>query len=204
MLEKLLVSGDTYGVQSITMSDNSSSDAENQQERLIKIGWVIGFVDGEGCFSIGFVKQPDRKEASRIRRGYKTGYQVSHDFAVVQGAKSVHCLKELQKFFGVGHIYINRRYDNHKEHLYRYCVTKRDDLLNVIIPFFERHSLQSSKQADFRKFASVLRLMKDGKHLTKEGLVDIANIVTTMNHQKPRKALIGILRDYTSNIRGTG
>ena len=36
-------------------SDNSSA-AENQQERLIKkIGWITGFVDGEGCFSIHFV-----------------------------------------------------------------------------------------------------------------------------------------------------
>src|SRR3984885_4716822 len=29
-------------------SDNSSA-ADNQQERLIKIGWIAGFVDGEGC-----------------------------------------------------------------------------------------------------------------------------------------------------------
>ena len=41
--------------------------ADNQQERLIKTGWVIGFVEGEGCFSIGFIKQPDRES----RRGYK-------------------------------------------------------------------------------------------------------------------------------------
>jgi LAGLIDADG endonuclease len=64
------------------------SGAENQQERLIQLGWVIGFVDGEGCFSIGFVRQPDRA----TRRGYKTGYQVSHEFAVTQasGARVVY------------------------------------------------------------------------------------------------------------------
>ena len=49
--------------------------AENQQERLIKRGWVIGFVDGEGCFSIGFVRQP----GVRGRGAYRTGYQVTHD-----------------------------------------------------------------------------------------------------------------------------
>ncbi len=54
--------------------------ADNQQERLI--GWILGFVDGEGCFSINFTKQPDRQELYRIRRGYKTGYQISHNFAV--------------------------------------------------------------------------------------------------------------------------
>jgi beta-lactamase class D len=49
--------------------------ADNQQERLVKIGWVVGFVDGEGCFSIGFVRQADRTG----RRGYTTGYQVTHE-----------------------------------------------------------------------------------------------------------------------------
>ncbi len=43
--------------------------ADNQQERLIKLGWVIGFVDGEGCFSIGFIRQPNRLK----RKGYTTG-----------------------------------------------------------------------------------------------------------------------------------
>ena len=43
------------------------SDAENQQERLIKIGWVTGFVDGEGCFSINF---KPRIEMIRILRDY--------------------------------------------------------------------------------------------------------------------------------------
>ena len=36
--------------------------ADNQQERLVRIGWTLGFVDGEGCFSIGFVRQPGRTD----------------------------------------------------------------------------------------------------------------------------------------------
>ena len=60
--------------QGVYHSDNMTG-ADNQQERLIEFrGWVIGFVDGEGCFSIGFVRQPDRAG----RRGYTTGYQVFH------------------------------------------------------------------------------------------------------------------------------
>src|SRR5213593_1673835 len=84
--------------QGVYHGDNVTS-AENQQERLIEFrGWVIGFVDGEGCFSIGLVRQPSRPG----RKGYKTGYQVSHDFVVVQGASSASCLHELREFFGVG------------------------------------------------------------------------------------------------------
>jgi hypothetical protein len=84
--------------QDVYHGDNVSG-AENQQERLIEFrGWVIGFVDGEGCFSIGFVRQPSRAG----RKGYVTGYQVSHAFVVTQGARSRVCLEELQEFFGVG------------------------------------------------------------------------------------------------------
>src|SRR2546422_7555062 len=116
------------------MGSDNPAGAENQQERLIQLGWVIGFVDGEGCFSIGFVRQPDRA----MRRGYKTGYQVSHEFVVTQGERSAQCLHELVRFFGVGAVLANRRHDNHREHLLRYAVRRRADLINAIIPVFER------------------------------------------------------------------
>jgi hypothetical protein len=101
------------------MGSDNPTGAENQQERLSEDrGWVIGFVDGEGCFSIGFVRQGKRAG----RNGYRTGYQVSHEFAVTQGASSVACLYELREFFGVGKVVANRRHDNHREHLYRFVV----------------------------------------------------------------------------------
>ncbi len=43
---------------------NKVDHADNQQERLMMIGWIVGFVDGEGCFTVNFVKQPDRKKKS--------------------------------------------------------------------------------------------------------------------------------------------
>ena len=173
-------------------SDNSTA-AENQQERLIKIGWITGYVDGEGCFSINLIRQPHRHN----RRGYKTGFQVAHEFAVTQGASSVDSLQLLMKFFGVGNVYINKRYDNHKEHLYRYCVRAREELVKTIIPFFEQYPLRTSKQGNFLKFAECIRLIEAGVHLTNSGLIKIVEIAETMNHKKPRTEIIRILRDYT-------
>jgi LAGLIDADG endonuclease len=173
-------------------SDNSPA-ADNQQERLIKIGWITGFVDGEGCFSINFIRQPHRHN----RRGYKTGFQVAHEFAVTQGASSVDSLHLLMKFFGVGNVYLNKRYDNHKEQLYRYCVRRREELVKTIIPFFNRYPLRTSKQGNFLKFAECMDLMETGAHLTSRGLIKIVEIAETMNHKKPRTEIIRILRDYT-------
>lgn len=180
----------------------NASRADNQQERLAKsefVGWVVGFVDGEGCFSINFLRQPDRKEKTRTRRGYKTGYQVFYEFAVTQGVSSKKALESIRDFFGVGGLYLNTRYDNHNEHLYRYVVRKKDDLLDTIIPFFERHELRTKKREDFRKFVKCLRLIEKGKHLKEKGLISIARIASTMNRKRNGKILARILRDHTSN-----
>lgn len=171
--------------------------ADNQQERLINIGWVVGFVDGEGCFSINFIKQPERIEIKRIRRGYKTGYQIAHEFAVTQGLKSLKSLIKMRKFFGVGSLYLNKRYDNHNEHLYRYVVRKREDLLKVIIPFFQEHKLQTAKRKDFEKFVQCISLIEKKMHLTPKGVERIALITEQMNRRKSKQKLIRILRNQT-------
>jgi LAGLIDADG endonuclease len=182
------------------MGSDNPGGAGNQQERLIRAGWVVGFVDGEGCFSIGFVRQPDRAG----RAGYRTGYQVVYRFVVTQGVASAPAIEELHEFFGVGRIYRNRRHDNHKEDLLQYRVGRLPDLLEVVIPFFEEHPLRTAKRRDFEKFAACIRRVASGSHLTAPGLLEIVEIAQTMNHRRLRPDLIGILRDHTPNIRDTG
>ena len=176
------------------------AEPDNQQERLIDPNWVTGFVDGEGCFSIGLIRQPDRPG----RRGYKTGFQVSHEFAVTQGAKSVSVLHELQRFFAVGGVIPNRRNDDHREHLYRFVVRRRVDLRNVIIPFFRDYPLRTAKKTDFEKFIQCLEIIGAGRHRTRDGLIAVLEIAQTMNRQKPRIEEIRILRGHTSDIRDNG
>jgi hypothetical protein len=183
------------------MGSDNPNGADNQQERLIEQrGWVIGFVDGEGCFSIGFVRQ----SGGRGRSGYRTGWQVAHEFAVTQGASSVACLHELVEFFGVGSVIVNRRHDNHKEALHRYVVRSRMDLLKTVIPFFRAHPLRTAKRANFEKFAYCVELIDRGIHKSPEGLIRIAEVAETMNRQKPRSELIRILRDHTPEVQDTG
>jgi LAGLIDADG endonuclease len=197
---KTRVSRTTRGVRKDVYSDKVTS-AENQQERLIEFrGWVVGFVDGEGCFSVGFVRQQRRGD----RSGYKTGYQVTHEFVVTQGERSLACLHDLREFFGVGQVIINNRYDNHREHLHRYVVRRHADLLETVIPFFQQHPLRSSKREDFEKFVRCVELIVGGSNRTPAGLIEIAEIAETMNRRKPRHDLIRILRGHTPDIQDTG
>ncbi len=100
------------------------------------------------------------------------------------------------RFFGCGKVYRNRRHDNHREDLFRYCVQRFDDLRTKIVPFFRENPLRTSKRENFEKFATVIELMQLRRHLTVPGIIEIAEIAQTMNHRKPSKVL-RILRDHT-------
>ena len=64
--------------------------ADNQQERLRTVGWIVGFVDGEGCFSVTIQKATTA-----------TGWQVFPEFVVTQGEKSLQALHDLKEFSNV-------------------------------------------------------------------------------------------------------
>ena len=155
------------------ISKNVTS-AENQQERLGKVWWIVGFVDGEGTFSVSLFRN---KKA-------KLGWQCFPEFVVTQGVKSYSALLAIKEFFGCGNIYINNRYDNHRENLARYCVRSVNDLTEVIIPFFNEFKLKTAKDVDFKKFSQIIELMKEKRHLISSGLEEIAEIISVMNHQK--------------------
>ena len=160
------------------MLSKKVSGADNQQERLKFIGWIIGFVDGEGCFTVSFFQHPK----SRLR----LKWQVFPEFVITQGMKSKKALENIKKFFGCGTIYLNKRYDNHHEHLLKYVVRNREELLKNIIPFFEKNQLQSAKKNDFKVFAKIVKMMDKRKHLEEKGLGKIKLMVKTMNSRKFR------------------
>ena len=159
------------------MSSKNASSRDNQQERLELIGWIVGFIDGEGCFTISLHRNPTTS----------SGWQIMPEFIVTQGEKSLGSLKILKDFFGCGRLFVNRRHDNHRENLYRYCVRSQKELRGIIIPFLKKHQLKTAKRADFEKFAQVLQLMEEKRHLFPEGIKKIVGIIELMNTKKKRQ-----------------
>lgn len=104
------------------------------------------------------------------------GWQVRPEFAVAQGESSRQVLEDLVRFFGCGRIYQNARYDNHREHMLRFVVYRHAHLRDVIVPFFREHPLRTSKRENFEKFAKIIELMGDRRHLSVDGVREIAAI----------------------------
>ena len=134
--------------------------------------WVVGFVDGEGCFFVGLQKHAEMT----------AGYQVLPEFTVVQHERDIQVLHALKKFFGFGVVRIN-----HGDR-YAYRVRKLENL-ETVSEFFLKHSLKTKKNVDFRKFRKVLIKIQRKEHLTKQGLLEIINIAKEMNTAKRDRLL---------------
>jgi LAGLIDADG endonuclease len=127
--------------------------------------WVVGFVDGEGCFHVGLNVHPEMS----------AGHQVLPEFTVVQHERDIQILHALKAFFGCG---VVRR--NHGDRM-AYRVRSKEHLLRKIVPFFMAHPLKTKKNIDFLKFRDVLLLMENDGHLTREGVDTIRAIAREMN-----------------------
>ncbi len=132
--------------------------------------WVVGFTDGEGCFFIGINEHSDMA----------SGFQVLPEFTIVQHERDIQLLYALKGFFGCGVVRTN--------HGNRMCfrVRKLEHLKDIIVPFFERHTLKSKKRLDFLKFRMAVRMMSLGQHLTEEGIGKIKAVAQTLNTGRER------------------
>ena len=129
--------------------------------------------------------------------GPRDGRQDEHqEHEIDDREDSRESLELLQSFFGCGAIYRNRRHDDHREDLLRWCVRRRADLEHRVVPVLRAVPLRTAKARDFALFCDVLDLMRGDRHLSLDGMVEIARIAQAMNRKKP-SAFLSFLRDCT-------
>ena len=165
---------------SVYDSDNVTG-ADNQQERLD--GYIAGYVDGEGSFSVSVQRN----------RSCRVGFQLVPEFHVSQNGDRAQVLEMIRQRLGCGYIKPNSKRDR----AVVLVVRDRDELTDRVIPFFEQYPMLSSKQADFEKFAHVVRAMASGHHRTVAGFGELLDVALSMNgggcHRKVRwKELVAL------------
>jgi len=114
--------------------------------------WLVGFVDGEGCFYLKITKSK----------------RVSLVFSITQDSRDSYLFNVIKDYLGCG--VIEKVYTRPNE--VNLVVYSLNELVLNIIPIFE-NSLVTQKQADFNYFKEVSYLMLNKEHLTEEGLKKI-------------------------------
>ncbi len=134
--------------------------------------YVSGFVDGEGCFCVSF--QPSLR--------HLLGWEARPSFSISPNADRAQLLYMLQHRWGCGSIRPDR-----SDKTLKFEVRNLKDLVDTVVPHFQRYPLLSSKQADFAFFSEVCQRMRRGEHRTPEGLRLIVEAATRMNSSGKRK-----------------
>lgn len=144
-------------------------------EDFLFIGWVVGFVDGEGCFSISFNKK------ARLT----TGIEVRPSFSISQKSNSKDCIAAFVEFFGCGAIRYSR-----SDGTWKYETRNLSDIVNKVIPFFIKYPLKTYKKNDFHLFSEICFLMQQNQHKNFIGLEQILRKAYDMNQSGTRKATL--------------
>jgi LAGLIDADG endonuclease len=148
------------------------SDAGPWSSREFLSAYVSGYADGEGCFTVSISPR------SKLR----AGWEVRPSFSVSQNGDRAEVLYAIQALFGCGSIRPDR-----SDKTLKWETRRLEDLLEQVVPHFERWPLMSGKQRDFEHFAAVCRLMAEGEHRGREGLIRIVELARGMNPSGKRR-----------------
>lgn len=127
--------------------------------------WLVGFVDGEGCF---YVKMSKTKS--------KLGIGVTMTFSVTQHSRDALLIGNIVTYLKCGLVEIPKERSE-----VRFVVYKFNDITTKIISFFNNYPLQGVKKADFLDFCKIASLMKNKSHLNLDGLREISLLKAGMN-----------------------
>jgi len=154
-----------------------SSSADNQQvSRNVHDDYFSGFVDGEGCFYIGFSKRED----------LPIKWQILTEFHVSQNPGSKNILEALQKRLGCGYLKLNHP-KSASDKTWISFVKDKGDLRKKVIPFFDVYPLQTAKQLDYNVFKRVIQIIEEKRHLTKDGFREIVELVFSLKRETRKR-----------------
>ena len=113
--------------------------------------WLAGFTSAEGCFLIIIFKSKT-----------KIGEAILLIFSVAQHSRNEQLIKSFIDYFQCG------REEIRKDNIVEFRVTKLDDIINKVIPFFLKYPVIGVKSQGFADWCKVADMIKNKKHLTKK------------------------------------
>jgi hypothetical protein len=123
----------------------------------------------------------------------KLGSRVQLRFSIGLNIREKEVIESLVTYFNLGNSIIPKvSKDAALQHKYVYFgnnsvnlqVVKLSDIIDIIIPFFEKYPIQGKKSLDFYDFKKVSNMLNNKEHLTSEGFNKILEIKANMNEER--------------------
>jgi len=131
-------------------------------------------LDGEGCFNVSIYNNSQMK----------TGKSITFSVEMKQHSNSVHVLKSIKKYFdNKGQI----SFSNKHKTVMRFKISNFNDIINIIIPHFDKYPLITSKFLNYNDFKKAIMIIKSGSHLTDVGMKNLIETISQMNTKRTFK-----------------
>lgn len=145
--------------------------------------YVTGLADAESSFYIGFKR----------RNTNRTGWHLQPGFKIELHYKDAIICKRLLAFWGVGNFRIQENKGRNSVALF--VVESTQDLVNVIIPHFDKYKLVTKKRGDYELWKEIVFMIKNKEHLTMIGLRKIISLRASLN-----TGLTPLLKEHFSDV----
>ena len=106
------------------------------------ISW---FASGEGCFLVTLIKTTSNQ----------LGYWVQLSFQLTQHTRDIELINNLKEYLDCGQTTI---YDDHN--FIKYVISNISDIMEKVLPFFDKYPLLTRKHLDYLDFIKGLNLYK--------------------------------------------
>lgn len=135
--------------------------------------YIVGLTDGEGCFYV-LIRSPNQQGGAVV--------QLNFYIKVQQEDRKM--LDKVRNALDCGAVYFQHETRENHAQCYRYTASSQRDVFGKIIPFFQKHQLQStSKQKNFKLFCQIANLVLSGDHHHAKGIEQIRNLKSQMNRR---------------------
>ena len=152
---------------------------------------IMGFVEGEGCFSIAIQRHIDRTPRKcgwkyNIKRPFLFEVMPSFRLTICEADRQI--LEEVRETLGIGQIYVQKRSLEGKgeQNIAHYYAEGLKQCL-LVREFFQKQKFYTRKGKNFQLWCKCLEIVESGRHLEKEGLLEICGIRDQMNYRSTKR-----------------
>jgi len=143
---------------------------------------VLGFVEGEGCFSVQRNKNFPLT-FSLTQKNNSALLKAIQDFFISLGKS-----RKWRNYDSTIVLSSDKRISSNPGEINCLYINRIDYITNVLIPFFDSLTWHSKKEKDYKDWKTILELKKLGLHYVEEGVRVINLIISQMNVNRSCKS----------------
>lgn len=149
-----------------------------KESSLSDDSWLSGFIDSDGNFSVQHTKVENNAKKRKISCRLRIEQRMLDP---VIGSSYFEVLTNIAKFLNCN--LLTKKQKSTGNEYYTLAASSKISL-EIIVNYFTRYPLFSSKYLDYKDWKEIVLLILENKHYTEEGLIKTDSVRNSMNRQR--------------------